>query len=114
MATSSPGYLNTIVYERDMQLTIVASEGAVEQSQVSLNGAFTASSIGGRIIVATVQPVTQLGTDAYPSSGQLTVTGAAGTWLRVTALSATQVQLELDANGDGTYEGSGVFTWSTL
>jgi hypothetical protein len=42
------------------------------------------------------------------------VTGAAGTHLRITALSATQVRLELDANGDGVYEGSGGFAWGSL
>ena len=110
----SPGYVDTIVYEHDMQLTILASEGVAEQTEVTLNGAFSAASIGGRIVVATVQPVRQLGGDAYPSSGQMTVTGAAGTRLRITALNATQVQLELDGNGDGAYEGSGVFTWTSL
>jgi hypothetical protein len=44
----------------------------------------------------------------------MVVTGAAGTHLRVTALDAIQVQLELDANGDGAYEGSGVFAWGSL
>ena len=97
-----------------MQLTVTAIDGTVSQTQVTLNGAFTAASIGGRIQVATVQPVTQLGNDAYPSSGQIVVTGAAGTHLRVTALDATRVQLELDANGDGTYEASVVLPWSSI
>jgi len=42
------------------------------------------------------------------------VTGASGTHLRVTALSSTSVQLELDANGDGTYERSAVFAWDSI
>jgi hypothetical protein len=40
------------------------------------------------------------------------VTGAAGTHLRISALDATQVHL--DAKGDGTYEGSGIFVWGSL
>jgi len=114
VTSSAPGYLNTIVYDPDMQLTVTATDGTVSQTQVTLNGTFTASSIGGRIQVATVQPVTQLGTDAYPSSGQIVVTGTAGTHLRVTALDATRAQLELDANGDGTYEASVVLAWSII
>jgi hypothetical protein len=66
------------------------------------------------VVVATLLPLRQLGTDTYPSSGQVVVTGASGTHLRVTALSGTSVQLELDANGDGTYERSGVFAWDTI
>lgn len=114
VTSSAPGYLDTIVYEPGMQLTVSASDGAVTQADVTLNGSFTASSIGGRIGVMTVLPLRQLGTDSEPSSGQIVVTGASGTHLRVTALSATSVQLELDANGDGAYEGSGVFAWAAL
>ena len=114
VTSSAPGYLDTIVYEPGMQLTVTATDGAVPQSDVTLNGSFTASSIGGRVLVATVLPLRQLGTDVDPSSGQVVVTGASGTHLRVTALSATSVQLELDANGDGTYERSGVFAWDTI
>jgi hypothetical protein len=114
VASSAPGYLDTIVYEQGMQLTIAATDGLVAQSTVALDGSLTATSIGGRILIATVQPFRQLDSDAYPSSGQMVVTGAAGTHLRVTALDAIQVQLELDANGDGAYEGSGVFAWGSL
>jgi len=113
VTSSAPGY-DTIVYEPGMQLIVTTTDGALTQSDVTLNGAFTASSIGGRVLVATVVPLRQLGSDADPSSGQVVVTGASGTQLRVTALSATSVQLELDANGDGTYERSGVFAWDTI
>ena len=114
VASSAPGYLDTIVYESGMRLTVTATEGAVAQSDLALDGSFTASSIGGRVLVATVVPLRQLGGDANASSGQVLVTGASGTQLRVTALSATSVQLELDANGDGTYERSGVFAWDSI
>jgi len=114
VTSSAPGYLDTIVYEPGMQLVVTTTDGALTQSDVTLNGSFTASSIGGRVLVATVVPLRQLGSDADPSSGQVVVTGASGTQLRVTALSANSVQLELDANGDGTYERSGVFAWDTI
>jgi len=114
VTSSATGYLDTIVYEPGMQVTVTATDGAVTQSDVTLNGSFTASSIGGRVVVATVVPLRQVGTDAYPSSGQVLVTGASGTQLRVTALGAASVHLELDANGDGTYERSDVFAWDTI
>ena len=113
VTSSAPGYLDTIVYEAGTGLTVTATDGAVAESDVTLNGSFTASSIGGRVLVTTVRPLRQLGSDDYPSSGQVVLTGAAGTHLRVTALDATDVQLDLDANGDGIYETSGVFAWGS-
>jgi hypothetical protein len=114
VTSSAPGYLDTIVYEPGMQLTVAATDGAVTQSDVTLDGSFTASSIGGRIAVTTVVPLHLLGTDTDPSRGQVVVTGASGTHVRVTALSAISVQLELDADGDGSYERSGVLAWNAI
>lgn len=114
VTSSAPNYVDTIVYDPGMQLVVTVTDGASTQTDVTLNGSFTASSIGGRVLVATAVPIRQLGTDTDPSSGQVVVTGASGTKLRVTALYATSVQLELDANGDGTYDGSGVFAWNTI
>jgi len=114
LTVTSSAPVDTIVYEPGMQLIVTTTDGALTQSDVTLNGSFTAASIGGRVLVATVVPLRQLGSDADPSSGQVVVTGASGTQLRVTALSANSVQLELDANGDGTYERSGVFAWDTI
>jgi hypothetical protein len=51
--------------------------------------------------------------DLYPTSGQIVATGAVGS-LRTTALNTTNVQIELDANGDGIYEASKVVLWTAL
>jgi hypothetical protein len=114
VTSTAPGYLDTIVYDPGMQLTVTATDGTVPESDVRLDGSFTASSIGGRIKVATLLPLRQLGGEADPRSGQVVVTGAAGTQLRVSVLNATSVQLDLDADGDGAYERSGVFAWTTI
>jgi len=114
VTSSAPGYLDTIVYDPGMQLTVTATDGTVPQSDVTLDGSFTASSIGGRIAVVTVLPLRQLGGDGDASSGQVVVTGASGTHLRITALTATSVQLDLDADGDAVYERSGVFAWDSI
>jgi len=114
ITSSAPGDLDTIVYEPSMQLTVTATDDGMPKVDLTLNGAFTASSIGGRVVVATVVPLRQLAYDPEPSSGQVVVSGASGTHLRVTALSATSVQFDLDANGDGAYERSGVFAWDSI
>jgi len=113
IASTGTGYSDSITYDPNMQITLTATTSPLS-SVVALNGSFTTSSIGGRVTVATVQPITQLGSDAYPSSGQVVVTGASGSKLRITVLSSTQVRLELDANGDGTYETTTDLTWANL
>lgn len=42
--------------------------------------------------------------DDYPSSGQMRVTGASNSRVLLSALSATQVRIVVDENGDGSYE----------
>jgi hypothetical protein len=56
----------------------------------------------------------QQAADAYPSQGQLLITGASGSTLLVTALNSTQVQLQVDANGDGTVDSTTTATWASL
>lgn len=63
---------------------------------------------------ATITPFTTTKGGLYPSAGQATITGANGSKLRLTVLNATQVQIELDANGDGSYETSKTVLWSSL
>jgi hypothetical protein len=52
---------------------------------------------------------------AFPSSGELVVTGAAGSKAKLTALSPTQFQIEVDQDGDDTYETDlGTFDWDAV
>lgn len=50
----------------------------------------------------------------FPSSGSLRVQASDGSAARLTATSATSVVIDVDANGDGTYESSSVRTWSQV
>jgi hypothetical protein len=112
-AMSSTGYSDAVVFEPGMVFT-TSVIGTTSTFSVSMAGSFTAQSIGGRVTVATPVALSQGFGDAYPSSGQVRITGASGSTLLVTALSATQVQLQLDANGDGTYETTSTVAWATL
>jgi hypothetical protein len=64
--------------------------------------------------VTTPVSVVQRYADDYPSSGTMRFVGASGSALKVDALSATQVRLSVDANGDGTYETVRTMLWSEL
>ena len=81
----------------------------------TLSGAVASSALASQSIsFATTTPFVSLASDYYPSSGDMLITGSASTKVRITALSNTQVRLELDANGDGTYEDSTTLNWNTL
>lgn len=67
-----------------------------------------------QVTISTPLALVTTGRDVYPSSGQLLVRGDGGSTLRITALNATQVRLEADAGGDGTYETSVIKTWAEL
>lgn len=111
---TAPCYSDTIVYEPGMRIVATETETAPIAATVTINGSFSATSIGGRVTVSTLQPIRQLATDPFPSSGQVLVTGANNSRLRITVISNTQVRLELDADGDGTFESNNVVTWSSI
>lgn len=114
VTSSAAGQSDTIVYDSGMQIVVDEVLTTPASSTVALNGSFTASSIGGRVTVSTLTPITQAAADSHPSAGQLRVGGTAGSQLRITVLDATQVRLELDVAGDGTYETTTVVPWSSL
>lgn len=82
---------------------------------VTASGTTISTALEGKAVtVATVQPLVVLDSDVYPSSGQFTATGVAGSRVRVTALNASTARIELDENGDGSYERSTDRAWSAL
>ena len=88
--------------------------GSTETTTITMTLASTR--INGSVQVQSTTPLvtTNVDTDDYPSSGVLQITGANST-LTVTVLDATSVQLELDADNDGTidYTDSPV-SWTTI
>jgi hypothetical protein len=80
----------------------------------SISGKVSSGINNQSISLATNQPFVTRSVDVYPSSGQITVTGNQNSKIRLTALSNSQARLELDANGDGTYEGSQTISWASL
>lgn len=60
--------------------------------------------LGGIIQAATPAPFTTASLDTYPTSGTLTVTGQDGNGVRLTTLNNTNVQLDYEFDGDGTFD----------
>jgi hypothetical protein len=81
----------------------------------TVSGTVASSALGNMsVTIATGVPFVRLSTDAYASSGQATLTGSTAAKVRLTAQNATTVLIELDANGDGTYETSVTKSWAEL
>ncbi len=96
-------------------LTMTPTGGASFSTSLAANGTVTSSLLENRSFTfTTVTPFVTVATQTVPSSGQATVTGANGSKARITVQSAGSVLLELDADGNGTYEASTVRTWSSL
>jgi hypothetical protein len=114
VTAASPGYADSIVYDAGMQISTNETTTVPSNVTGTLDGSFTATSIGGRVTIATVTPISQSSTDPYPATGQVVVTGASGSKLRITVINTAQIQLELDADGDGIYAAPTVATWASL
>ena len=81
---------------------------------VSLSGRFYHPDYGYGDVV-TITPFFVATDSTFPSSGELVVTGAANSKAQLTALSATQFQVEVDADGDTAYETTiGPIDWTSL
>ena len=110
---SSTGYTDTLGFDAGTAF-MTSLDNASESATLSVNGGFSSHLLGGHVAITTSTPLFQANTDDYPSSGVVLVTGASGSKLLLTVISSSQVQLQLDANGDGSYESTSTVAWSTL
>jgi len=65
----------------------------------------------GFVVISTPTPFYFIAGDSYPSSGTMIVTGASDGRARLTVSDSTSYTVDVDANGDGTYETSSSHTW---
>ncbi|WP_137895613.1 hypothetical protein [Ramlibacter sp. 2FC] len=95
--------------------TLTPAGATAYSSSVTLDGSLSSSALEGRSVsIATQQAFVRNSSDLYPSSGQATATGASGGQVRITVLDHSAVWIEMDANGDGSYEASTTRLWSEL
>lgn len=95
--------------------SVITPSGTGTSTSSTVSGTLTSTGLGSRsVTIATVAPLVQASIAQYPSSGQLIATGSAGSKVRLTVLNVSNVQLELDADGNGSYETSSTVAWSSL
>lgn len=83
------------------------------------NYTLASTELGGSVTVTTIDPIQQYGSRLYPFAGQYTVTGANNSKIRVTILgdethAGDDILIELDENGDNTYETTILRDWNAL
>lgn len=115
LTSSFGGTTDTVLMQNYVLNQTLAPMGNGSSTSTSVSGVFASSALRARsVTLSTGIPFVELPNDAYPSSGQMSVTGVDGSKVRLTAQNATTVLLDLDANGDGTYETSVSRAWSSL
>ena len=111
VAIASASYSDSITFDSGF---VAASTFLAGTSSLTVTGSFVSQSIGGRVTIATPQALIEQPGDIEPRQGQVLITGASGSTLLATVLNTTQVQLQVDANGDGTIDGTTTVAWSAL
>ena len=111
MASSS--YNDVVTLNAGLNIT-VDEVFAAQRSQLTFDGVLSAQSVpGGHLTLATKTPFVLNDSDDFPSAGVLQVKGTHGTLL-ITVQNSTNVQVQLDANDDGTYESTTSTPWTSL
>jgi hypothetical protein len=78
----------------------------------TLDGTLNVREYASRSVLAdTVRPFVRQRGEPYPSQGQATFTGEAGSRVTMTVLDASQVRFDLDRNGDGVVDASTTVNW---
>jgi hypothetical protein len=102
--------------------TVTLQNGFVAQETLTngefvrtVNGLLESAAAGGKVQLTTPSntPIRQFETYDYPYTGVLRVEGKDST-LQMTVLSADQVQLDLDADGNGSFESTETVAWDWL
>jgi hypothetical protein len=108
----APAFTDTVT----LQDGFVARETIANGEIVStFDGLVGSAAAGGlvRLTGPTSTPIRQFETQDYPYTGTLQLRGRNST-LQMTVLSADQVQLALDADGNGSFESSTTVAWDWL
>lgn len=120
LAFSTPRFNDTITWRAGYTIdttydsSILPPGGTVAGlTTTTASGQVASASAGGYVTVRTLQPMLQYAVDANPRSGQFEAVGKTGS-LQATVLSATQVQIDLDADGNGVFDASKVVLWTDL
>ncbi len=111
LTTTTNGVAETVT---DLTITTTTTAG-VTPPAVTVETSFRLSSpsLDGDVIVSTLTTLQSFG-DGYPYTGEIEIVGANNASIRIIALDATMVRLEIDSNGDGNVDDVIDTTWDAL
>jgi hypothetical protein len=119
VASLSSPYLSVTDGSDTVTLSNYSTSVTVDESSqppaytLTASGRIDIPSQGGSVNYTTRAPFAGFG-DADPDSGALFIRGADGASITLTVLSNTQVQLEMDYDGNGTIDETVIVTWVEL
>ena len=97
-------------FDHDLKVDL----GVFPETVVALaSGTLEIQSLGGTIDYATLVAVEAAG-DLDPHKGEILITGADGSTIRILVVDTSNVTLEIDANGDGVVDEYVYTNWSAL
>ena len=119
LAIATPVYNDTVtlragyVLESSYDDAALPPGGAAVSGRTSTTarGGVASAAAGGYVQVNTLQPFVQYNVDPYPRSGRFEALGRTGV-MQATVLSTAQVQIDLDADGNASFEASKTVNWS--
>jgi hypothetical protein len=100
---------------RNFDQTLEVNPGIVPTSYVAAaNGRLRSSQLGGSVDYETVVRIRASGDDNPPNAGEMLVTGADDSEVRIVVVSEETVRLEIDEEGDGVVDAFIDTTWAAL
>lgn len=120
MGATTPAYTDTVtlldgytVESTYDSLALPPGGTTPGRTSSTATGPVASAAAGGFVRVTTLEPLVQYDVDDYPRSGRFEAVGVTGK-LRATVLSVTQVQVDLDANGDNVFEQTKTLAWTQI
>lgn len=112
MQASTSTYSDTVTlfdgYTVESQYEIVSG-----RTTSAATGWLASAAAGGAVQVETLEDIVAFDSEDYPRSGRIELVGATGA-LQATVLSTSEVQIDLDADDDGSFEESKTVPWTEL
>jgi hypothetical protein len=100
---------------QDFDQTLEVNPGVVPTSfAAEANGRLQSSVLGGSVDYGTVTTIQASGEDNPPYAGEMLVSGANSSEVRIVVVSEEVVRLEIDVNGDGVVDEFIDTTWAAL
>lgn len=100
---------------RNFYQTLEVDGGVVPTTYVAeANGRLRTSALGGSVDYETIEPIQASGEDNPPNTGEILVSGADNSQVRIVVVSEETVRLEIDTEGDGVVDEYIDTTWDAL